>query len=221
MKVEQETIKGYNDSIIPYTLLTNEEKTSTLGIILPGMGYTTQAPLLHYATGLLLREGCDVLQINYQYKNDVFRAASDEEQNEWINNDVQTVITTILNQHDYTNFVIVAKSIGTIPLANELKTRSTFSQAKAIWLTPLLTEHIVYEKMLTCMQDSLVVIGDKDHFYEQERVLAVSNLDNMHTVVIPNANHSLEDEYDLLISIDRLKEIVKEMYTFIQKGVKE
>jgi hypothetical protein len=54
---------------IPFRLIEQKEKTNNLVIVLPGAGYTTQAPLLHFTTGLFYKKGFDVLHINYTFSS--------------------------------------------------------------------------------------------------------------------------------------------------------
>ncbi|MEK5068701.1 hypothetical protein [Sporosarcina sp. FSL K6-1508] len=52
--VKTRTVKGYKGFDIPFKMLGKSEGSKNLAIILPGAGYTTQAPLLHYSTGVFL-----------------------------------------------------------------------------------------------------------------------------------------------------------------------
>lgn len=54
-KVKTDTITGYKEKDIPFTILSTDEHASKLAILLPGAGYTTQAPLLHYSTTKVCR----------------------------------------------------------------------------------------------------------------------------------------------------------------------
>ncbi|NMH68945.1 hypothetical protein HF072_09105 [Bacillus sp. RO3] len=44
MNITSDFVKGYRDMDVPYTLLQNEEKAVGIAVLLPGLGYTTQAP---------------------------------------------------------------------------------------------------------------------------------------------------------------------------------
>lgn len=45
VQFERNSVVGYKDIEIPYMLIRKEEGTKRLAIILPGVGYTAQAPL--------------------------------------------------------------------------------------------------------------------------------------------------------------------------------
>ena len=64
-KVSTESVSGYKEMEIPYTLLSNNESSNSLVIMLPGAGYSAQAPLFHYSTGVFLNKSFDELQVNY------------------------------------------------------------------------------------------------------------------------------------------------------------
>ena len=50
VNVKTRTVKGYKGLDIPFRTLSRSDDANSLAIILPGAGYTTQAPLLHYST---------------------------------------------------------------------------------------------------------------------------------------------------------------------------
>ncbi|MDQ0413141.1 hypothetical protein [Mesobacillus stamsii] len=56
-----------SNKVIPFRLIEQKEDTNGLVIVLPGAGYTTQAPLLYYTTGAFYNKGFDVLHINYSF----------------------------------------------------------------------------------------------------------------------------------------------------------
>lgn len=64
---------------IPFTLLITKEDSKDIAILLPGAGYTGQAPLLHYSTGVFLHKSFDVLQVNYFYNDKAYNDFTLEE----------------------------------------------------------------------------------------------------------------------------------------------
>ncbi|MDT9026395.1 MULTISPECIES: hypothetical protein [Rossellomorea] len=92
MKVTSDAIKGYRDIEVPYTLLMSQgEEAEGIAIILPGLGYTVQAPLLHYSTGIYLHKGYDVLHINYQYATPDYEGFSIDEVDDALKHDVKEI----------------------------------------------------------------------------------------------------------------------------------
>lgn len=210
MRVEKGSIIGYQDIKISYVLLKKSEESKKLGIIMPGAGYTVQAPLLHYATGVLLNKSYDVLHINYQYNSEEYDRFTYEDIVHAIQFDVKAVIDNVLSEKSYEEFGFVAKSIGTIGLGSELA-RPEFREAKAVWLTPLLSRDIVFERMVDSHQSALCLIGDQDPFFIKERFEKVSEKVNIKAFLIPEVNHSMEHEHDCLKSVEVLKDVVEKM----------
>ncbi|HLO11738.1 MAG TPA: alpha/beta hydrolase [Pseudoneobacillus sp.] len=194
---------------IPFKLYKHEENSNSLTIILPGAGYTTQAPLLHYTTGMMFNKGSDVLLVNYHYSKEVLSSLSEDE----ITSDVQAVIETILKDNDYTDFTIVAKSIGTIALTYLLKDPN-YHSSKAIWLTPLLQRNDVYHALLNNKNKALCIIGDKDPCYIYEKFEEIKKNNQLKTSLIEGVNHSLEFERDIFRSIEVLKDVMIKINQF-------
>lgn len=212
-KVHAQHIIGYNGLEVPYTLLSKEEAPKHLAILLPGAGYTVQAPLLHYATGLFLNKSYQVLQVNYQYSSKVYDEFSQEELQEAILHDVDAVIDEVMEGYAYESIYVIGKSIGTTAMGS-LLSREAFRDAKAIWLTPLLQRDEVFEAILERPNEGLVVIGDQDQFYTEERFEQLSDLSNLITRLIPDVNHSLEYNDNAVDSIEVLQRVVREMDQF-------
>lgn len=100
-------------------------------VVLPGAGYTAQAPLLHFATDICLQQGYDVLNVNYRYNDSFYDSFTMEELSDAIRFDVAAIIDEELAESSYEEFSLIGKSLGTIAMASELK-RTIFRDAKAV-----------------------------------------------------------------------------------------
>ncbi|WP_191557043.1 alpha/beta hydrolase [Metabacillus idriensis] len=213
MKIKTDSVTGFKDAIISYTILSNNSESKSLAIMFPGLGYTAQGPLFHYATGVYINKNVDVLHINYQYNSAFYESFSNEELDEALKRDVRNVIDTVLSSHTYSNFYLIGKSLGTIALASELG-RTAFFDAKVIWLTPLLNREDVFGSMVKRKKRGLCIIGDKDPYYKKERFQELKKNPAIDSLLIPEANHSLEVEGDPAGSIDILKEVMTKIEAF-------
>ncbi|MFP7298761.1 alpha/beta family hydrolase [Neobacillus niacini] len=213
--IENKVIR--NDySTIPYLWIRSKKQNKRICIMLPGLGYTTQRPLFHYATNLLTDNGVDVLHINYHFtKNKHFANLNEAEQEQWMYNDVEAVVSEILNTSNYEQCFLLSKSIGSIPMAMEWKERNFIQNPIGIWLTPLLKEDLVFETLLKTDIPSICIIGNQDHHYIGERVSLLENNSLIRMSVIPNADHSLEVNGDVSATIDAMKVIMKRIDEFI------
>lgn len=211
LNIEKKTVKGYKEIDVPFTILNKENNFKNIAIILPGVGYTSQAPLLHYSTGVFINKSFDVLQLNYQYSiNDYVDFDEISEAIKW---DVKNVLDYILSNKTYENFYFIGKSLGTIAMSSVLN-RETFQNAKAIWLTPLIQREDVFHAMVKSENKGLCIIGDKDPCYTEERYLKVVENTNITSRLIPNANHSLEYDENTVKSIELLKSVINDIEQF-------
>lgn len=216
IQVSTGMVQGYRDIGVPYSLLSKTDESKGLLIMFPGGGYTVQAPILHYSTGLFLNNSFDVLQVNYQYHSDAYASFSMQDIVEAIKFDARTVIDKVLadNQDKYDNYFLIGKSIGTIAMSSEIN-RYIFKDAKAIWLTPLLTEDEVLLTMVQSKNKGISFMGDKDRFYKEELYNEVKGNPFIDFKLIPDLNHSLEYDGNAVESIDILKHILSEIEKFI------
>lgn len=206
-------------STIPYTWIRKKQPAKSICIMMPGLGYTTQRPLFHYATGVCLDQNVDVLHIDYQFaKNDHFKKLPESEQEKWMYDDVCGVADEVLKDNSYDQFIVLCKSIGSIPMAKEWGRKHFTRNAIGIWLTPLFKIDEVYQALLKTEVPSLCIIGDQDHHFVEERIASLENNHLIQTLVVPNTEHSLEVEGNVQATLDAMKEVMKSLEDFITKN---
>jgi len=213
MKLVKGSIEGSKGYEVPYLLIRQEEASGRLAVMLPGAGYTTQAPLFHYATDIYLQKGYDVLNVNYRYNDEFYDEFSTEELGEVIRFDVAKVMDQVLAESSYKEFCLIGKSLGTIALASELQ-RLLFHEATAIWLTPLIKRPDVFDAMKTLSNRALGFIGDEDPNYNAERWNQLEANPQMDLQLVPGTEHSLKISGQTLASIDALKDIMAKIEKF-------
>lgn len=195
--------------LISFSLIEQKEESNNLVIILPGAGYTTQAPLLRFATGIFYNKGFDVLHINYTFNRQELSVLSEED----FTRDVQHVIDHAIKDKNYSNFYVVAKSIGTVALSYLLD-HTMFKEAKVVWLTPLLQRDDVFHALVNSNHKGLCIIGDKDHCFIVERFEKLKDNPNLSFKVVEGGNHSLELDEDPIKSIELLKSVIIDISEF-------
>ncbi|MGS2778602.1 alpha/beta hydrolase [Robertmurraya sp. GLU-23] len=195
--------------MISFSLIEQKEESNNLVIILPGAGYTTQAPLLRFTTGIFYNKGFDVLHINYTFNRQELSVLSEED----FTRDVQHVIDHAIKDKNYSNFYVVAKSIGTVALSYLLD-HTMFKEAKVVWLTPLLQRDDVFHALVNSNHKGLCIIGDKDHCFIVERFEKLKDNPNLSFKVVEGGNHSLELDEDPIKSIELLKSVMIDISEF-------
>lgn len=202
-----------NDKVIRYTHI--EKGSSTVCFMFSGSGYNYDKPLFYYATMLMLEKKIDVVHIYYSYDEQVMNKPI-EEVTKVMMDDINPVINEVLKNEQYSKSMFLGKSLGTIPIANDLMKREEFTQSKMIVLTPLLNFDSIFDSILHSRHDGLLVIGDKDHQYNASQVERLEQ-SNLKIEVVKNANHSLNvGEYETENSIEAIVNIIEKLKEVIR-----
>lgn len=176
----------------------NENFQHKLMVLFPGMGYTCDKPLLHYAKAYGFLNGYDILCINYGLmtfdKTKVLSSIAP----------AYDIAKEALNQIDITRYehiLFISKSLGTV-VAGQLSKEYTWD-IQNIFLTPL-KETIPYmgnSKDVTISGDHDPMMASDDLQWIQKQPIT--------SYIYPNANHSLEVEDDPIQSIAYLQQVAK------------
>ncbi|PEU84862.1 alpha/beta hydrolase [Bacillus anthracis] len=202
-----------NDKVIHYTHI--EKGSSMVCFMFLGSGYNYDKPLFYYATMLMLENKIDVVHIHYSYDEQVMNKPM-EELTKVIMDDINPVMNEVLKDKQYNETMFLGKSLGTIPIANDLMKREELLQSKMILLTPLLTFDSIFDSILHSHHKGLLVIGDKDHQYNADQIDQLHKT-NLMIDVVKNANHSVNvGEYETENSIETIANIIEKLKEVIR-----
>lgn len=194
--------------VIPYTHI--EKGSNTVCFMFSGSGYNYDKPLFYYATMLMLEHKIDVVHIHYFYDEQVMNKPMDEITKVMMG-DIHPIMKEVLKNKQYNDTMFLGKSLGTIPIANDLMKREEFLQSKMILLTPLLTFDSIFDSILHSHHEGLLVIGDKDHQYNADQIDQLYKT-NLQIEVVKNANHSVNiGEFETKNSIEAIANIMKKL----------
>lgn len=182
-KRRKETTAG-----IQYTHFDNDARK--LCVLLSGTNYLYDKPLMYYANMAMLQQGYDVVQVNYTYEDAFFEQPITLIATQ-ILKDVKSVIVDVCQRVAYDDILFVGKSLGTLPMSFHFSQKQV-TYPKLIMLTPLLQQEEVYTKLLAIENELLLIIGDADPHYDQQKVATLNEKDNVSVLVISDANHSLD-----------------------------
>jgi dienelactone hydrolase len=185
-----------------------------LALLLPGLRYTCDKPLLHYPTLLFLQRGMDVLQVNTDYTTPAFQSAPPRDQARWLATDAQAAVRAARTQRDYRRLVLVGKSIGTLALAH-LVTTAAGEEAGTIWLTPLLRQPQLVEAALRCKGPALFIAGTGDSTYDASALDRIREATGAEALLVESGDHSLEISGDPFQSLHALEEILRFIAGFL------
>ncbi len=137
--------------------------SNQLAIFLPGLGYTNDSPILYYTVSYLLQKETNVLRVDYRYlENEEYLNSSSYEKRQWLIKDVEAVIETVIAKQKYERIILIGKSIGTIALGEILLSNTNLIDSEVIWLTPLLKDEELTEKIIKIINRSLLILGTED-----------------------------------------------------------
>ncbi|MCW1240610.1 MULTISPECIES: alpha/beta hydrolase [Bacillus] len=194
--------------VIPYTHI--EKGSNRICFMFSGSGYNYDKPLFYYATMLMLENKIDVVHIHYSYDEQVMNKAM-EEITKVMMDDINPIMKEVLKGKRYKDIMFLGKSLGTIPIANDVMKREEFLQSKMILLTPLLTFDSIFDSILHSHHEGLLVIGDKDHQYNADQIEQLIKT-NLTIDVVKNANHSVNvGEYETENSIEAIATIIEKL----------
>jgi hypothetical protein len=167
-------------------------------VLLPGVRYFSQAPLLWFAREAAEAAGWSVLEVSE-------RAPAGQEPFEWILERAEGA----LNATSATQVALVGKSLGSAaaPLATQ-------RALPAVWLTPLLIRPEVLAALGATDRPTLIVGSPADPSWgngdlPENEALEVMELDDL--------DHSLQREGDPLGSIDVLRTVTERVAGFFER----
>jgi hypothetical protein len=184
--------------LTPGEALLHEGDPQRCVIVLPGVRYFSQAPLLWFAREAALAGGWSVLELSE-------RAPADGDPFEWMRDRAQSALAAT----EAERAVVVGKSLASAaaPLVAE-------HAVPAIWLTPLLVRPDVVSALKATRAPTLLVGSTTDPTWaEGERpendVLEIVELDGL--------DHSLQVEGDPLVSLDVLRQVTQRVAAFLEE----
>jgi hypothetical protein len=179
----------------------DDPASTKLMVMLPGRGYSCDHPVLYYVRRMAIKQGFDVLSVEYG-----FQAANLDFNSDYLEDEVNQAAASVL-QRSYDEVCIVGKSLGT-PLAAGLAQQITAQTISLILLTPIGGAFDGLGSFRT-----LAVIGTADPLYTPE--IVASHTGNIQWKVFDGLNHSLEVKGDWKASITALEQVITVCETFI------
>jgi hypothetical protein len=197
-----------------------ENKSECLGIVFSGFGYTYKNPLLYYSRNILFDYGIDYFGVDYAYtKNKYFMGLNENDKDKYFEDDNEAVINKILEMSDnYKKIILIGKSLGTSIIRRCIRNENIRNKSLIIFITPGNEwEGIINE--IKNMDNKILVIGSlKDKLYNVKNLSEIYRKVNIKTYELKAGDHSLEIN-DTMKDIERLKEIMERIKTFIGENI--
>jgi len=183
----------------PGEAVLHEGDPGRCAVVLPGVRYFSQAPLLWFAREAAQAAGWSVLELSE-------RAPADQEPFEWMRGRAASALDSV---SDAGTVAVIGKSLGSAaaPLVAE-------RGLAAVWLTPLLVRPEVVAALASSSAPALLVGSAADPTWsdgEQPGGGFVSVLE------FQGLDHSLQVEGDPLASLDVLRTVTERIGTFFDR----
>lgn len=187
-------------------------------VLLPGQGYTCDMPVFYYLEEMALDAGAAVFRMAPDYSHDHrFMALSDAEQVTWLEADLLASISGILQAFPLERLTVVAKSLTTRGLAavDWRMVAGNDIVLRLVYLTPLLRESLIVNRLLTPLASSLAIIGTADHHYDATVIDRIRIEASMTTLqLIEGADHSFDQRGSVKQSLENVEAVVNGIREF-------
>jgi hypothetical protein len=167
-------------------------------VLLPGVRYFSQAPLLWFAREAAQAGGWSVLELSE-------RAPADQEPFEWMRDRARRA----LDASDAGTVVVIGKSLGSAaaPLVAE-------RGLAAVWLTPLLVRPDVSAALAAATAPCLLVGSTGDDTWVSG---GQPGGDAVEVLEFDGLDHSLQVEGDPMASLDVLRQVTERISAFLER----
>jgi predicted alpha/beta-hydrolase family hydrolase len=179
----------------PGEAVLHEGDRGRCAVVLPGVRYFSQAPLLWFAREAAQAAGWSVLELSE-------RAPSDEEPFDWMRDRAERA----LDAAGEGTVAVIGKSLGSAaaPLVAE-------RGLPAVWLTPLLVRP---EVAAAVRAPALLVGSSADPTWANGEH---SGGDSVEVLEFAGLDHSLQVEGDPLASLDVLRQVTERIRAFLER----
>lgn len=174
----------------------NEKGSRKLAVLFPGRNYSADSPLFYYAIRILEGKGYDIVKVDY---GDM--AGNAEDAMNFAKESALRAVNSV-NPSDYSEFLFISKSIGTI-IAGWIEETLNLP-VRQIFLTPL-------PGTLRLMKPGkcLVIAGENDYVLKKERLKAFCDENHISLWQAPNGGHSLNIKGKPEESLKILAEVIE------------
>ena len=181
----------------PCAALLHDGDPARCAVLLPGMQYSTQAPLLWFARSVALSQGWSALEV-------LDSLPEGEEPFGWARDRARRALE---NVPDAAEVVVIGKS-----LASGAAGLVADRLVPAVWLTPLLNERRVVDDLGRAARPALLIGGSADDAWVPDALPDHGLLEVVH---LDGLDHSLERRGDPMASLDALRAVSARIDRFL------
>jgi hypothetical protein len=177
-------------------VLQHEGDPSRCLVLLPGIRYFSQAPLLWFAREAAQADGWSAVELDE-------RAPGDQEPFEWMRAQAERALEAASGAE---LVVVVGKSLGSAA--------APMVSGPAVWLTPLLNRPEIAEAIGSATAPALLVGSRADPTWSEG---TVPENDALEVLELDGLDHSLQVSRDPLLSLDVLRDVTARVGAFLAR----
>ena len=181
----------------PCAALLHDGDPARCAVLLPGMQYSTQAPLLWFARAVAQSRGWSALEV-------LDSLPDGEEPFAWARDRARRALDRVA---DASEAVVIGKS-----LASGAAGLVADRLVPAVWLTPLLNERRVVDDLGRAARPALLIGGSADDAWVPDALPDHGLLEIVH---LDGLDHSLERRGDPMASLDALRAVSARIDRFL------
>jgi len=170
-------------------------------IVLPGAGYSAQAPLLWFARRAALQAGHNAVVVT-----DVFDRESDDPLR-WVQERTEATLGWVSPKDPQP--LLIAKSLTSLAAGVAAAER-----LPAVWFTPLIAEPQILAGLRAGTEPKLLIGGSEDPSWD---ATAAETLPNADVLELAGADHSLEAPNDVAESLENLRRATEAVRAFVAR----
>lgn len=183
-----------------------------LVILLPGVHYGADGPLLFYPALALREAGWDIVQVTYRFQRDV--SDFDPAKLSIVVEDCRAAIMAALDQRSYPMLVYIGKSLGAGLAAFLCADFGSNLPTRALYFTPPIGTPIFDPIFARTPQPAHIILGTLDRFYDRNALDRLQQTRPFGLTIVEGADHSLIVPGDLDGSIRILRRTSQEAVAF-------
>jgi hypothetical protein len=184
--------------LTPGEAILHEGDPARCAVVLPGVRYFSQAPLLWFAREAAQARGWSVLELSE-------RAPGDEDPFAWMRDRAERA----LDATDASTIAVIGKSLASAaaPLVTE-------RGLPAVWLTPLLVRPEVASALAGATAPVLLVGSTADETWSNGEPPKGHSIE---VLELDGLDHSLQVDGDPLASLDVLRQVTERIGAFLER----
>lgn len=188
------------------------EDPSGLVILLPGVHYGPDGPLLFYPAAAMREAGWDTLQLTYRFQRDI--SAFDPGTIDLLLEDCRSAVSAALDQRAYPKLAYMGKSLGAGLQAFLCAEADAELPTRAVYFTPPIGTPLFDPYFARTPQPAQIVLGTSDRFYAEDALDRLRLTRPFGLTLVEGADHAMVLPGDLDGSIRVLRRTTREVVEF-------